>query len=308
MKKLITNICLCFCGLMTQATTHIVTVSNNQFSPANIPNVLVGDVIQFNFAAVNFHNVITNPMGQVPAGAADINSGSPGSVTTSYSYTVTRAGSYRYYCQVHSDNGINGMVGTFTASGVVPVQLINLQVLYSNNAVIAKWQTASEQNLSHFIIQKSTNGNEYLDVGRVEAIGNSDNIQSYNFIDEKLGTADRYFYYMIKAVEKNGDYSFSAIKLIRNEKARKKLITSIGPNPISKSEGHCMFQFNADIAGEMNATVVDANGRALEKLSLSAEKGINNGHIHMGIFPPGIYQIIFSMDGLKEIKRVVVTK
>ncbi len=60
----------------------MLPLANFQFSPSNIPNVLVGDVIQFNFSPGNFHNVTTNPMGSVPAGAAAINSGSPGSVTT----------------------------------------------------------------------------------------------------------------------------------------------------------------------------------------------------------------------------------
>lgn len=308
MKKFTISFLLSLVVLITNATTFNVTVSNNQFSPANIPNVVIGDVIQFNFAAVNFHNVVTAPLGTVPAGAAQINSGSPGSVTTSYSYTVTRAGFYRYYCEIHSANGTTGMVGTFTASGVVPVQLINFTASYSDKAVSTKWQTSNEQNLSYFSVQKSTDGKDYTEAGRVNATGNPGVLQSYSFKDITLDMTARYVYYMIKAVDKDGSYHFSEVKLVRNDAAVKKLITSMAPNPVTKDVGHLMFQFNADKDGDMKAIVIDAVGKTVMRLNLSAEKGINNGHIHMGDLPPGIYNIIFSMDGLKETKRVVVTE
>jgi plastocyanin len=308
MKKFITPLFFLLNLFAANATTIIVTVSNNQFSPANMPNVLVGDVIRFNFAASNFHNVTTNPLGMVPSGAAQINSGAAGSVTTFYTYTVTKAGAYRYYCNIHSGNGTTGMVGTFTASGVVPVQLKNFDISYFNKTVIAKWQTSSEQNLSYFSIQKSMNGKDYVEAGRVNATGTSDVLQQYNFKDNNLDLNARYTYYMIKAVDRDGKYSFSTVKLVRNDAAVKKLITTIGPNPVSKEVGHCMFQFNADKDGTMKATVIDASGKTVMKLDLSANKGINNGHIHMADFPTGIYSIVFSMNGMRETKQVIVTE
>jgi plastocyanin len=297
-----------FVAVFAKATTYTVTVSNFQFSPSNIPNAVVGDIIKFNFSPGNFHNATSLPLGSVPAGAAAINSGSPGSVTTSYSYTVTIAGSYRYYCEIHSANGTTGMVGRFTASGTTPVQLKNFTAVFANKAVTATWQTASEQNLSYFSLQKSTDGEHYTEAGRVNAAGNSDKLQSYNFRDENLDANARYIYYMVKAVDNDGKYKLSPVKLIRNEGAAKKLITNMAPNPVSKDVGHCMFQFNADRDGNMKAIVVDANGKTVMKFDFSANKGINNGHIHMADLPTGIYTIMFSMDGLKETKRVMVTE
>jgi plastocyanin len=306
MKTFIFLLPFLLAGFCTSAGTFFVSVTNFQFSPANIPNVIVGDTIQFNFAALNTHNAITAPLGSVPAGAADINSGVPGAVTTSYSYVVTTAGNYRYYCSVHSLNGTTGMVGTFTASAVVPVTLKNFSVAYSNRTVTASWQTAGEQNSSYFSLQKSTDGKNYTEAGRVTANGNSDNLQSYNFKDEQLDINARYVYYMLKTVDKDGRYSLSPVKLIRNDQALTKLITQIGPNPLSRDEGHLMLQFSADRNTYMKVQVLDANGKRLMNLDMTANKGINNGHIHMAELPAGVYSIIFSMDALKEIKKVVV--
>jgi|GEM_PF-774254 len=307
MKSISTFLFLLLISMYAGATTWNVTVSNFQFSPANIPNVLIGDIIKFNFGGANFHNVTTSPLGSVPAGAAAINSGNPGQVTGSYSYTVTKAGSYRYYCEIHSFDGITGMVGTFTASGVVPVQLNNFDVSISGKTVTANWQTASEQNLDYFSLQKSTDGKNYIEAGRVPAAGNSDQPKSYSFKDEHLDINARYVYYLLKIVDRDGHYNLSQVKLVRNDGAVKKIITQMGENPVSKQVGHFMFQFNADRSTSMKALVMDAGGKVLMKLDLSANKGVNNGHIHMADLPTGIYTILFSLDGLKETKKVMVT-
>lgn len=307
MKQFCSLFLFLFVAFFANANTFNVSVSNFQFSPSNIPNVLVGDIIKFNFTPGNFHNATSMSLGLVPAGAAPIFSGAPGDVSGSYSYTVTKAGSYRYYCEIHSSDGVTGMVGRFTASGVVPVQLNNFTAVYASKSVTAAWQTSSEQNLSYFSVQKSIDGEHYTEAGRVNAVGNSEKIQSYSFRDENLDANARYIYYMVKAVDRDGNYKLSAVKLIRNNGAAKKLITEIAPNPVSKGIGHCMFKFNADRDGQMKAIVADANSKTVMKLDFSANKGINNGHIHMADLPAGVYSIVFSMDGLRETKRVMVT-
>ncbi len=304
------NFTIAFLFLVTagfaNATTFIVAVTNFQFSPANIPNVVVGDVIQFNFLPGNFHNATSTPLGLVPAGAANIFSGTPGSVTTSYSYTVTTAGSYRYYCQVHSADGLTGMVGTFTASGVAPVTLKSFDIINSGGVITAIWQTATEQNVAYFSLEKSTDGKNYTESGRVTAIGNSNIPQSYSYKDVKPDMNARYVYYMLKTVDVDGKYSLSNVKLVRNAQAAIKLITQIGPNPVSREIGHLMFQFNSDKDGKMKALVRDASGKNVMDIDLTAHRGVNNGHIHMGSLPAGMYTITFSLDGLKETKNVLV--
>ncbi len=290
----------------SSATTFNVSVSNFQFSPDNIPNVIVGDTIQFNFAAVNNHNAVSTPLGLVPAGAAAINSGAPGAVTTFYRYKVTVAGSYRYYCTIHSPDGVTGMFGTFIASSVVPVNLKSFEVNYSDKTVVANWQTATEQNLSYFSLQKSADGKNYSEAARIDATGNSDKLQSYTYRDDRLDLNARYIYYMLKIVDKDGKYALSPVKFIRNEQATPKLITQIGPNPVSREVGHLMLQFYADKDTDMKTLVIDARGKIVMNLDMTANKGINNGHIHMASLSAGVYSIIFSMDGVKETHKVVV--
>ena len=306
MKHLYLLISFFLLSFYSKATTFIVAVLNNQFSPANIPNVVVGDVIQFNFAPGNFHNATSSPLGVVPAGAANIFSGAIGAVTTSYSYSVTKAGNYRYYCQQHSGDGLTGMVGTFTATDPIPVKLKSFDVLYNAGAVTAKWITASEQNVAYFSLQKSIDGKNYTEAGRIAAAGNSNTDKTYSCQDLQLDKSARFIYYMLKTVDIDGQYSFSEVKLIRNDKADRKLITQLSPNPVSREVGHLMFKFNSETKGTLKAVVSDAQGKVVMKLDLSANVGINNGHIHMGDLPAGIYSIAFNLGGMKETRKIMV--
>ncbi|MEO7310924.1 MAG: hypothetical protein ABIX01_11040 [Chitinophagaceae bacterium] len=292
------------------ATILPVSVTNFQFSPANIPNVVVGDTIRFNFTT-GFHNavsiVVGSASGSVPAGAADINSGAPsGTNPRTYDYNVTVAGAYRYYCQIHSSDGVTGMIGTFTASVPLPVALTSFDVVYSGNVASATWKTVTEQNVDYFSLKKSVDGKNYAEAGRVQATGNAITEQSYRFQDQNLGKRSKFIYYMLETVDRDGRRSLSNIRMIRNAQAIPALITQINPNPVDKAVGHMMFQFNADISGTMKAIVVNSAGKTVLHQDLSATVGLNNGHIHMGDFPVGTYTVIFMLDGMKESHKVVV--
>lgn len=99
--------------LQIKATTHIVQVSSNQFTPATGLNVNVGDTVQFNWISGNH----TTTSVSIPNGAAPWDSPMTSSVPV-FKYKVTVAGTYGYKCTPHAGGG---MVGTFTASTVTGV-------------------------------------------------------------------------------------------------------------------------------------------------------------------------------------------
>ena len=106
-----------------RAAIVVISVTNFQFSPANV-NVNAGDIVRFTFVA-GFHNATTNGVaGGLPAGAAALFSGTPGSVAT-YDYTTTVVGTYKYVCEVHGNAATyTGMVGQFTVSPPLPIVFV----------------------------------------------------------------------------------------------------------------------------------------------------------------------------------------
>nr|WP_287424193.1 hypothetical protein [Candidatus Brachybacter algidus] len=47
----------------------------------------------------------------------------------------------------------------------LPVKLTAFTAILNNNKVDLKWTTASEVNVSHFVVEKSTDGINYSDAG-----------------------------------------------------------------------------------------------------------------------------------------------
>lgn len=113
MKRIYTLIFASAFLLLTNlnATTHNVSVTNNAFTPNNITNAVIGDIIVWTFNAGT--HTTTSTASTIPAGAAVWDSGNMSSGT--YSYTITTAGTYGYGCTLHAGMG---MVAQFTVSAV----------------------------------------------------------------------------------------------------------------------------------------------------------------------------------------------
>ena len=305
---------ICLSSLsMNWVFANIITVivTSDGFTPANF-NCIVGDTVRYD-CSLGFHNITSGIVGPrtgvVPVGAPEIYSGLPVNTNISnawtYDYVVLLPGDYRYYCQVHTFDGINGQVGKFTASVPFPAELKNFEARFDKKAVIVSWQTLTEQNVNYFAINRSFNGVEFKELARVKAVGNSVALQSYRFSDNETGHTGSYIYYSLATVDQDGKQSLSPIVLVKNPGAAIELITSLSPNPIS-TPGHLNLQFNAPGAGKLYATVYNAAGKKVMQANMNGISGLNNGHLDVGALPPGIYNIVFTLGKMSETHRVVM--
>ena len=292
MKKNLLYLFLLF-PFFLKAETHIVTISNFQFSPANL-NVLVGDVIRWQWAE-GFHNTasLTIPAGADPWTAPVSGAG------FSYEYTVTTPGTYNYQCDPHG----GFMLGSFTASGVVPVSLSAFSIGRQSNRPYLTWTTQSEGNSSHFVVRRSYDGDIFTEIGRVPAAGYSAAVRNYSFLDADVKNNCRYVYYELVITDKDGRFQLSPIKFVKNNEAVKKMVTAVSPNPVAGA-GHLMIQFNADEKTVLAARLTDMAGRQVLVAQLSASPGVNNGHIHLGDLAAGNYVIQFTMNGKTETHTI----
>lgn len=293
MKKNILYLFLLF-SFCSKGETHIITVSNFQFSPSNL-NVLVGDVIRWEWAE-GFHNTasLTIPAGALPWTAPVSGAG------FSYEYTVATAGTYNYQCDPHA----GFMLGSFTASGVLPIKLSSFVVAKQSSKPYLSWTTQLESNSSHFVVRRSYDGEIFREIGRVPAAGHSTILKNYSFLDTEVKNNCRFVYYELVITDADGKYQLSPIRLLKNNESVTRMVTSISPNPVS-SAGHLMIQFNADDKTMMRAIFTDVNGRQVMVTQLSASPGINNGHIPLDDLAPGAYIMRFSMGGKTETHKII---
>lgn len=90
------------------ATKWQVNVSNFTFTPAILPNVIIGDTVRFQWVSGTHTTTSTT----IPAGAATWDQPMT-STSQVFDYIVTIPGTYNYKCTPHA---AFGMVGSFTVS------------------------------------------------------------------------------------------------------------------------------------------------------------------------------------------------
>lgn len=139
----------------------------------------------------------------------------------------------------------------------LPVRLRDFTVAKnSQGGVNLKWTTDMEQHTSHFSIERSVDGKNFLSIGTVRSAGNSNSLRNYVFVDDALLTQE--LYYRLKMVDLDGRYEYSPTKKIRFSNRGMKF--TISPNP---GVGPVRLLIEGEARGPLEFTLKDQAGRIL---------------------------------------------
>jgi surface protein len=176
---------------------------------------------------------------------------------------------------------------------VVWLRFIGEQTL---GRVRLNWSTASEQNSSHFEIERSTNGIEFTQIGHVTAAGNSQSVSNYEYVDAQ--PLNGVSYYRLRQVDQNGVYSFSRVLQLKYQTTT---AARIVPNP---TDGPINLQIPSDWTGAYDCRVFNTVGVLVENL-----RGLRAGSHAVNIKgkAPGLYQFTLWENG-KQIQQQWVMK
>jgi hypothetical protein len=192
------------------------------------------------------------------------------------------------------------MKGTLNITSALDAGLNDFVVNGDDLKALLSWKTNTSTDIAYFSVQRSTDGDNFREIQRVTpSPGNV-----YRFADNT--TTGKYTYYQLKMVDKKGNEEYTDIQMYTRNIPMDKIVTSLSPNPISRP-GHLMMQFNSDIEGSMRVQLFGPDGRLIKEQIMSASKGINNGHFHMGDLSPGSYYILCTL-GTRTEKHTVIMK
>jgi hypothetical protein len=217
----------------------------------------------------------------------------PGSVYVSPTGSLGggNPGSKLNICGETQWNGPDTISGPVSFGPVVlPVELISFSgVLNTSGHVVLSWATASETNNSHFIIERSSNGVTFTEIGRVAGHGTVSQQMDYSFSDisPEQGTN----YYRLKQMDYNGHYDYSGIVAIDVLTNTVGCILSVFPNPCP---GNCTVNFTdcpQDNNGYITLQMIDANGQIVsEQIPQRSTEGGFTAHIDTeNNLKPGVY-------------------
>jgi hypothetical protein len=208
---------------------------------------------------------------------------------------ATNQGPITFYYTGNAANGNSGTSGDHIYSGTTNFLLpVNLNYFHANNKgsdVVLNWQTASENNSSHFTIQKSTDNQHFIDIAKVQATGNSTTAKTYQYVDAKPSYFERDIYYRLALVDKDASYKYSTVSSVKL-KAPATFINNVYPNPVIAGK-KMQIEMIAEMNANVNIELISMNGRRMKNYTTSVVKGNNLIEFETNSYiPAGMYSLI----------------
>lgn len=183
----------------------------------------------------------------------------------------------------------------FVSSKPLPIILKDFQVNKRGSANQLNWTTSQESNSSHFTIERSADGNNFSQIGKVNAAGNSSVTLKYQFTDELPLSGLNY--YRLKLVDKDNSQKTSDIVSIRNSSSS---LMNVYPNPASNSVTIELHNEKAEVA---QVEVTDMNGSRVLQSQVNLNSGLNRVPFNVSTLPSGVYNLnVKTSTGSQSIK------
>ena len=179
----------------------------------------------------------------------------------------------------------------------VVYQDINGQNL--NIGTIINWTTLEEENVKHFIVEKSVNGAQYFSVFECSAQKEDDSTTNYSFLDIK--TNGSIAYYRIKEQLLDDTYSYSKVIAVAQNFQNNLLVEQVSDISDTEEQGILSVYYSSLISGRLTYSIEDETNTVLSKETKSVFIGPNLLAVDFSLFPKGVYTFKMQMGEETEL-------
>jgi hypothetical protein len=189
-------------------------------------------------------------------------------------------------------------------SAPLPVELIRFIGYANKDENILEWTTASELNNSHFEIQRSRDGQEFENLGKVQGAGTTSLKQEYSFVDRN--PYDGKNYYRLKQIDFDKKIQYSKVILLESNTSTT-LSMTLWPNPLTDDRVFLSIKGSEkDIP--LFISITDLTGKILIKSEFTHQQLQSNLELDVSSLAGAIY-IVTIAQGLKTLKsKLIVLK
>ena len=199
-----------------------------------------------------------------------------------------------------SGNGIqpHGTTQLDFCSGItLPVKLVSFKANLENNVAKLTWESAVEENIAGYFVQRSYNGNDFTDVGFVTAAGKAN---AYNYNDALVNNPEK-IYYRLKIQETLG-YSYSGIVVLESSASLGSI--KVTPNPFRKE---IQLSITSPEVRNITYSLLSIEGKQLRTASQKLSRGSNVFFMNdLESLQTGIYFLQVQYNG--EMKTIKLLK
>ena len=178
-----------------------------------------------------------------------------------------------------------------TGNVVLGVELKDIIISKNNTSTKLTWQTATEQNNSHFSVERSQDGFAFDKIGEVKGAGTSTKAKDYNFVDNAPVKGTNY--YQLRQVDFDGKETISKTVAVNFD-------GKVGKAKVYPTVVKVMLTVELASDAATDISVRDVTGRVV--LSKNTE-GAFSTTLDLGTAANGLYFItVQSNQGLETMK------
>ncbi len=203
-------------------------------------------------------------------------------------------------------SGISGFaIFNLVNSAAIPVELMTFKANAKGTVNVLDWATATERNNREFVIERSTNGIDFQQIGSVKGNGNATVVHNYTFIDKLTplpilsgSSISITAYYRLRQVDFDGKETVSKTVAVAREGQGKVNINKIYP---SVTSDYLTVDMTAN--GATALTITDMLGRVVRTQSLGDNNGSILHRLDVSTLASGLYFVTLQSDGVRMTEK-----
>lgn len=197
----------------------------------------------------------------------------------------------------------------FTIEDFIPVELTAFFALKTEDGVLLKWTTATETNNSGFMVERSSDKINFIELAFVNGRGTTTELNDYEYVDN-LSAIGKY-YYRLKQIDFDGSFNYSNIVETEVEDPQVFNLSQNYPNPFNPST---MIKFSLPVDSYVKIDLYNALGEKVDELT-DRDYSIGNHEINFDAskISNGVYYYTINANGFDgssfiSTKKMVLIK
>ena len=192
----------------------------------------------------------------------------------------------------------------FQLETVLPLATTSVAAEFNNTHNEIKWSVANEQNIDHYIIERSVGSiDDWQEICQI--ISNASDASNYSYADYEI-TDHGYYYYRVKQIDFNGNQSTSSVVQVYVPIQNDFKLLSY-PNPAREELNVEIFL--KENALDLQSQLIRADGQSVNLENVipsNLHSGFHNFNIDTSNIPSGIYYLVVKTKFTEVREKIII--
>lgn len=183
----------------------------------------------------------------------------------------------------------------------LPVEMVSVDVKCENNNNLITWTTASETNSKLFVIERSLDAINFIEIGKVNAAGNSQTTLNYAFTDD-MPEKGQINYYRVKEIDLNNNTKKYKIVSTANCGLNQSTV-----DVMNTQNGEVFITVNALFENEIiTFKVFDLLGKLIKEEQPVLSKGLNKFKLSVPGISQSVYMLNITGSDIQKSQKIIL--